>query len=636
MPHTNVHHLNATLKIYSRERKWPEVLSVFRHMLAMHEKPDSFAIPITLKACAGVGALELGKQIHGFVKKNDETSKNLFVGSALIELYSTFGQMCYSWRVFSQYSRPDVVMWTLMVNGYQQNGDFEKALSFFSHMVRGGVTPDRVSLISVVCACAQLGNIRIGKSVHGFLIRRYHDRSLSLLNSLLNLYAKTHLVRSAVNLFQMMEEKDVITWGTMVAAYGQNGYAVEALELFHEMIDKGVECNSVTIISALQACIETCSSEEGKKIHELAVKKGFELDVSVSNALIDMYCKCFSPEKAADIFQRMPKKNIVSWSALISGYTQNGQAHKSLRIFRLMLSDGTQPDAIALVKVLTASSELGILQQALSLHGYVVRNGFQDNIFIGASLIELYSKCGSLQDATKIFEGIKVRDLVIWSSMIAGYGIHGQGLDALRVYNQMVKSSSVKPNDVTFLSILSSCSHAGLVKEGLEIFNRMVCEYKLKPNADHYAVVVDLLGRTGQLGEAIDVINQMPIPAGPHVWGALLGACRIHNNKEIGELAAENLFPLDPNHAGYYMLLANIYAVDGIWHSIAELRTIVKKMVSKKIYGQSAVEVRNEVHCFLAGDISHPYWPHIYDLLRKLEIEINVDDCVANLWFSAA
>ncbi|GMH06789.1 hypothetical protein Nepgr_008629 [Nepenthes gracilis] len=617
------------MKGYCREGKWIETLSAFRQMLVTNEKPNNYTVPVALRACAGLGAIELGLQIHGLVKKNGKMNENLFVGSALIELYSTCGKMADSLRVFNDFSRPDVVMWTSMVNGYQRNGDPERALDFFSLMAMDHLDPDEVTLISIVGVCAQLGNLGNGKCLHGFLIKRRHDKHLSLLNSLLNFYGKTNSVNSAANLFRTMEEKDVITWSTMITAYGQNGHAVEALNLFHEMTDERVEYNSVTVITALQACAATYSIEEGKRIHELAAKKGLESDVSVSNALLDMYMKCSSPEEAVDLFQRMPKKNVVSWSVLISGYTQNGRAYESVRIFRHMLSDGNRPDAISLVKVLTASSELGILQQALCLHGYVVRNGFNDNIFVGASLIELYSKCGSLENATKIFEGAKVRDVVIWSSMIAGYGIHGQGVQALKTYDQMVKGSAVQPNSVTFLSILSACSHAGLVKEGLELFNRMVCGYKLTPNADHYGITVDLLGRIGELDKAMDIICRMPIPAEPHVWGALLGACRIYNNIELGEIAAKNLFPLDPNHAGYYMLLANMYALDGKWHNVADLRAVVKKKGLKKFFGHSAVEIRKEVHCFLAGDRSHPELQHIYEFLKNLEMAIREEGDVA-------
>ncbi|RVX08764.1 putative pentatricopeptide repeat-containing protein [Vitis vinifera] len=577
-PHPNVHLWNSTLRSYCREKQWEETLRLFHLMIyTAGEAPDNFTIPIALKACAGLRMLELGKVIHGFAKKNDEIGSDMFVGSALLELYSKCGQMGEALKVFEEFQRPDTVLWTSMVTGYQQNNDPEEALALFSQMVMMDcVVLDPVTLVSVVSACAQLLNVKAGSCVHGLVIRREFDGDLPLVNSLLNLYAKTGCEKIAANLFSKMPEKDVISWSTMIACYANNEAANEALNLFHEMIEKRFEPNSVTVVSALQACAVSRNLEEGKKIHKIAVWKGFELDFSVSTALIDMYMKCSCPDEAVDLFQRLPKKDVVSWVALLSGYAQNGMAYKSMGVFHICC------------------------QMAFNL---------------------MLLLC--LGDAVKLFKGMIVRDVVIWSSMIAAYGIHGRGGEALEIFDQMVKNSTVRPNNVTFLSILSACSHAGLVEEGLKIFDRMVHDYQLRPDSEHFGIMVDLLGRIGQLGKAMDIINRMPIPAGPHVWGALLGACRIHHNIEMGEVAAKNLFWLDPSHAGYYILLSNIYAVDGKWDNVAELRTRIKERGLKKMFGQSMVEVRGGVHSFLASDRFHPDSQKIYELLRKLEAQMD-------------
>lgn len=244
-----------------------------------------------------------------------------------------------------------------------------------------------------------------------------------------------------------------------------------------------------------------------------------------------------------------------------------------------MVSNGTRPDAVMVVKLLNACSQLGSLQQALCLHGYLVHGGFNDEAFVGAALIDLYSKCGSLDHSIRVFQGMSERDIVVWSSMIAGYGIHGLCREAIETFNQMTKTSLIRPNHVTFLSVLSACSHSGMVEEGINIFNQMTQKYHIEPNSDHYSVMVDLLGRTGQLEEAMKFINQMPISPGLHVWGALLGACRIHQNIEMGEKVAKKLLQLDPDHAGYYLLLSNIYIVDGKWDNAAKIRSLVTRKV---------------------------------------------------------
>lgn len=635
-PHRNAHLWNAVLGSYSKEKRWEETLHLFHNMISngisTEEKPDHFTIPIALKACAGLRALEYGKLIHGFVKKNAWVGMNIFVGSALIEFYSKCGKLVEALRVLEDFPRPDAVMFTSMVSSYEQNDFPEEAIAFFSRLLMVEcIYPDPVMLVSVVSACSQLLNFKLGSCVHGFVIRRGFDSELSLVNSLLNLYAKTGSISIAASLFRRMPQKDIISWSSMVACYAHNGAAIEALDLFKEMIDKGIEPNTVTLISALQACADACNLAEGKKIHELAAWKGFELDISIATALIDMYMKCFLPDKAMDVFERIPKKDVVSWAALLGGYAHNGMAYKSMELFRDMLSNETQPDAVAMVKILAASSESGILQQAVCLHGYVIASGFNNNIFVGASLIELYSKCGSINSAKKVFEWMINKDVVIWSAMIAAYGIHGQGRQALETFDLMVKRAAVRPNNVTLIAILSACSHAGLVEEGMEIFKRMSPEYLLKPRSEHYGIMVDLLGRMGQLDKAMDIIYQMPTPAGPHVWGALLGACRIHQNIEMGEIASNNLLQLDPNHVGYYILLSHIYAVNERWDDVAEVRTQIKEKGLKKIFGQSLVEIRNEVHSFVADDRFRPDSVQIYGFMRNLEVIMRENGYVPDL-----
>ncbi|XP_021892007.1 putative pentatricopeptide repeat-containing protein At3g01580 [Carica papaya] len=587
---------NAMLSGYSRERKWKETLILFKEMVrhgnSDEKKPDGFTLPIALKACTMLRAFEHGEMVHGFAWKNGKVGLDLFVGSALIELYSKWGKMGDALKIFEEFESPDVVLWTSMVTGYEQNGFPNEAVLIFSRMVGvENVRVDPVMLVSLVSACTQLTSFKLGSCVHGFGIRRGFDRNLSLANSLLNLYAKAGSKRIASNLFRKMTEKDVISWSSMIACYAQSGDAVEALGLFEEMVDKAIEPNAITVVSILQACGIGCDLEKGRKIHKLAVEKGFDVEVSVSTALINMYMNCSSPDEALNVFTIMPKKDVISWAALINGYAQNGMAYKSMGIFCDMLSNRIRPDAVAMVNILVSCSFLGILRQASCLHGYVIRGGFGNNPYIGACLIELYSKCGTLDNAIKVFQGTTVKDVVIWSSMIAAHGVHGQAGEALRIFDQMIKSSATRPNHVTFLSILSACSYAGLVEEGVKIFDMMGNVLKLDPGLEHYGILVDLLGRKGELEKAMEIINQMPITAGAHVWGALLGACRIHHNVEMGERAAKKLFDLDPNHAGYYILLSNIYGFNEKWDNMSKIRSLVREKGMKMMLGQSAIEI---------------------------------------------
>ncbi|OIT03726.1 PREDICTED: putative pentatricopeptide repeat-containing protein At3g01580 [Nicotiana attenuata] len=591
IPQPSGYTCNRILQRFCGIKRYGEVLSLFSSMFSF-EKPDHFTLLFVLKACSALNALNFGRLIHGFGIKHGNIHSNMFLGSALIEFYSKCGDMDDALRVFEEYTKPDLVLWTTLVTGYEQSFKPDEALAVFTGMMMThGVSPDPVTLVTVVSACTQLLNLKAGKSVHGLVIRMNNESPLPVSNALLNLYAKTGSIEYAGNLFRMMEEKDVISWSCIISCCAHNGATDRAISLFDEMIHKGVEPNSVSVISALQASEACCNLEKGRQIHELAFQKGLELDILVSTALIDMYMSCCSPKEAIMVFDRMLNKDDVSWFSLLCGCVQNGMFYKSMQIFCDMMASDIQPDATVMVKTLVACSELGIIQLTSCLHGYVIRGGFTSNSFVGASLIECYAKCGSLEEADKVFEGLTDKDVVIWSSMFASYGIHGQARESVNLFHRMVTDSTVRPNKVTFLSILAACSHAGLVEEGIEFFNMMLYKYQLMPESKHYAIIVDLLGRTGELDKAMCFINQMQSQVGAHVWGALFGACRIHQNAEIGEAAARNLLQFDPDHAGYYILLSNMYAVDGKWDDAAELRSAIKEKQLKKITGHSVVRL---------------------------------------------
>lgn len=616
IPNKTVYVYNRMLKCYLRDKRYKETLSLFSRLFSS-EKTDLYTIPIALKACAALKTLDFGKAIHGLFKKSDCT--NLFVGSALVEMYAKCGEMDEAVRVFEEYSEPDTVLWTTIITGFEQTGRSIEALEFFARMAKAkGVVIDSITLVSVLSACARLFNLKAGRSVHGHMITMGLESSLSLSNALLNLYGKTGLVDAAAKLFEKMEERDVISWGSMIACYAHHGGAKEALDLFNEMVARGIEPNVVVLISALQACEATCSLDEGKIMHELAARNGLDTDILVSTALIDMYMSCSSPDEAIEVFERMPEKDAVCFSAILHGCVQNERACESIGVLHDMLANDFQPDAFDMVKILTACSELGVLQQTSCIHGLVIRCGLGNNSYVGASLIESYAKCGSLDGAIATFRQIKDQDVVIWSSMLAAYGYHGRGREALDLFDQMIKNSAVKPNDVSFLSVLSACSHAGLINEGIEIFNLMVKDYKLTPNSKHYGIVVDLLGRIGELEKAMLFISRMPNSVDANIWGALLGACGIHQNMEIAEIAAKKLVEVDAFHAGHNVLLSNIYAVDKKWSSVAGVRNLVKEKQMKKLSGKSVIEIRDGVSSFVANDRYHQDSKKMHELVGML------------------
>jgi len=574
-------------------------------------------------------SLAHGRAVHAVAVRSCAASEDAFVAAAVVQMYARCGDMAGAVNAYGVLEKPDVVLLTSVVTGYEQNGLAMEAMEFFARNVVGqGVAVTPVTLVSVISAAAQLGDAWNGRASHAYLVRNSLGYNLALVNAVLGFYVKIGDVQTARRLFEGMVDRDVVTWSSMIKGYVRSGDAHEALRMYKGMVHAGLQPNSVTLVSILQACALAVDVEEGKSIHHIAVNMGCELEVGVATALVDMYMKCSCHEEAMHLFHQMPRKDVVAWGAVISGLTQNGLPDESIQMFKCMLLDDHAPDAVTMVKVLNACSDSGVGRQATCLHGYLVRSGFDNKMFVVDALLDLYSKCGNLDSAVRVFDSTTEKDVVLWSSMIAGYGAHGLGQEAVALYQKMI-GSSIKPNSVTFVSVLSACSHSGMVQEGRQIFDSMTRVYGVMPNPEHQSAMVDLLGRAGELQEAIKFIQEMDGRAVADTWCALLAACREHNT-EMSEAVAENLIKLDPDHVGYYNLLTNIYAFDEKWESVKETRDTVQGRGLHKVPGYSAVEINNAVHTFTAGERSHQDHENICTLLCDLSRKLRGENCSFN------
>ncbi|CAM0944612.1 unnamed protein product [Alopecurus aequalis] len=619
---------NALLRARVRARQWRDVLLLLPRLRV---RPDAFTLSLLLKSCAMLPSLAHGRAVHALAVRSCAAYADAFVAAALVQMYAKCRDMVGSINAYNAFEKPDMVLRTSMVTGYEQNGMAQEALEFFArHVVGQGVVPSPVTLVSVISAAAQLRDARNGQACHAFVLRNDFEYDLALVNAIIGFYMRTGAVQHARRLFEGMMERDVVTWSCMVTGYVQSGNTCEALRVYKMMVKAGMKPNAVTVVSVAQACSLALDVEEGKRLHDIAVKMGCELEMTVATALVDMYMKCSCHEKAMQLFSRMPKKDTVAWAAVIGGLTQNDLPDASMRVFKCMLLDGPVPDAVTMVKVLAACSESGVMRQTFCLHGYLVNTGFSGKIFVAAALVDLYSKFGNLGSAVRVFESATEKDVVLWSSMISGYGIHGLGQQAVALYRRMV-ASSVQPNSLTFVSVLSACSHSGLVQEGKCIFKSMTQVYGIVPNTEHRSAMVDLLGRASEFQEATELLREMGGTADAHTWCSLLAACRAHRDTEMSAVVAAKLLKLDPDHAGYYNLLTNIYAFDEKWDSVKETRDIIRDRGLKKVPGCSAVEINNVMHTFTAGERSHQDWEKISTLLWELSLKLRGDDCFFQL-----
>eukprot|EP01018_Ginkgo_biloba_P018427 Gb_38158 [translate_table: standard] len=490
------------------------------------------------------------------------------------------------------------------------------------------ITPLDGFLYSLLVDCTDTKQLH---ALHANMLKNGQNQNVFLLNKLVSMYATCGAMDCARLIFDRIHQRNAFLWNVMIRGYASNGVCKEALGLYYEMQQAGIQPDKFTFPFVLQACASLTALHEGKEIHDDIIRTGLESNVFVGSALVDMYAKCGSIELARQVFDKMFDRNVVSWNALIAGYSKNGPVNEALNLLSEMQLQGSiKPDMVTMVSVLSPCAQLSALQQGKQIHGYIIRSGFESISVVGNALIDMYAKCGSVDIARKVFDKMPDRNVISWNSMIAGYGLHGLGEHALALFSQL-QEHGMKPDPITFVSVLSACSHAGLVDDGCRCFHNMIHDYGITPRVEHYACMVDLLGRSGLLDEAYMFVKRMPLEPSASVWGSLLSACKIHRNSVIAEHVAERLFELEPENAGSYVMLSNIYAEDGRWDDVAKVRKMMKDRGLKKNPGCSLIEVNNRVHAFLAGDRLHPQSETIYTTLEVLAGQMKEAGYVPNI-----
>eukprot|EP01018_Ginkgo_biloba_P038447 Gb_32439 [translate_table: standard] len=614
---------------------------------------DSDTYARLLQECIESKSLVNGKCIHARMIKHG-FKRRTFVANHLLEMYAKcrslldarhlFNKMCkrdgFSWNrmiagyvqsgemdnarhLFDRMPERNGVSWNTMITGYSRHGNSEESLKLFWLMHRTGMRPSQFTFASILRVCARLMRREEGNQIHADIIRVGFESNVFVGCALVDMYAKCENIDDARQLFDRMPERDEVSWNAMIAAYARHERGEEALKLFLQMQHAGTKPNQFTFSNVLSICAGFPALEWSKQLHGYIVRTGFESNVFVGNALVDMYAKCGSIEDAYQVFNNMPEQDVVSWNAMIGAYAQNGDGVEALKLFCEVEWTDVKPDKFMFASVLSACASLAALEHGKHIHGSIIRTGFGLDAFVSSTLVDMYAKCGSVEDARQVFDNMPEQDLVSWTAMIGGYAQNGCGKQALELYEMML-GKIMKPNYVTFVGVLSACSHAGLVDEGRHYFNSMSRDHCITPRAEHYGCMIDLLGRAGCLDEAEDLINNMPFKPNAIVWGALLGACRIHGKSELGKLAAECLFELEPNNASTYVLLSNMYAAAGRWDDVAKVRKMMTSRGIKKKPGRSWIEVRNRVHAFTADDRSHPQTEEIYATLERLAEQIKM------------
>lgn len=566
-----------------------EAIGMFFRMQAEGLQPNAQTLASVLPACARLQKLNLGKNFHGYITRHGFMS-NPFVVNGLIDVYRRCADMGSAFKLFSKFSEKSNVSCNTMIVGYSENGNISKARELFDQIEQMGI------------------------------------------------------------------KKDTISWNSMISGYVDNFLFYEALSMFRELLmEDGIEPDSFTFGSALTACADMASLRLGKEIHAHAISLGLQSNTFVGGALVEMYCKCHDLAAAQIAFDDVIERETATWNALISGYArcnqiqsiqnllqkmkedgfeansytwngiiaghvENGHHVAAMQLFFEMQASNLTPDIYTVAIVLSACSSLATMECGKQVHAHSIRRGFDLDAYIGAALVDMYAKCGSLMHAQLAYKRILKPDLVSQNAMLTAYAMHGRGEDGIAHFQTML-AKGFRPDDVSFLSVLSSCVHAGSIEMGCRFFDLMEF-YNVKPSVKHYTCMVDLLSRAGQLHEAYDIIKKTPVTPDSVMWSALLGGCVIHGNVELGQIAAEMLIELEPNNTGNYVLLANLYAYAARWSDLVRTRQKMKKEGMQKSPGYSWIEDKDEIHAFLASDRSHERTGEIYNTLNSLTLNI--------------
>lgn len=497
---------------------------------------------------------------------------------------------------------------------------FQEALNLYSQMLASGDSPNAFTFPFALKSCAFLSLPVVGAQLHGHVIKTGCEAEPFVQTSLISMYCKCSFIESARKVFDETPDARSLTvcYNALIAGYSLNSQFSDVVLLFRQMRNEDISVNSVTMLGVIPVCTGPVHFFFGTCLHACGVRFGLDGDSSVGNCLLTMYVRCGSLDSARNLFDGMPEKGLITWNAMISGYAQNGLAGHVLDLYRKMEFIGIAPDPVTLVGVLSSCAHLGAHAVGRDVERRIEFSGFGYNPFLKNALINMYARCGNLVKARSIFDGMCVKNVISWTAIISGYGMHGHGDIAVQLFEEMISAGEL-PDRAAFVSVLSACSHAGLTEKGLYYFTAMERDYGLQPGPEHYSCIVDLLGRAGRLEEAQKLIEAMPVEPDGAVWGALLGACKIHRNVELAELAFEKVIELEPANIGYYVLLSNIYSDAENKEGILRVRVMMRERKLKKEPGCSHVEYQGGVHLFLAGDRTHPQAQEIYRMLDRLE-----------------
>lgn len=605
MPERNLVSWNSMISGFSANGYIEQSFDLFRNIFTGDEAlvPDTTTMVIMLPICAAEEEVKFGKIIHGLAVKLG-LANALTLNNSLVDMYCKVGYFADAQILFEKCESKNVVSWNSIIRGYSGGGDVRGTFHLMRRMqsTREYVKANEVTLLNVLPVCLEESEQLIVKELHGYSLRNGLEFHQLLTNAFIAAYAKCGLHRYAELVFYGVANKTVSSWNALISGYAQNEDPSKALTLSSEMMDSGLLPDWFTIGSLLFACSHLKLLHCGTLIHSFVLRNGLETDMSTRVSLISFYMNCGKPDMAQSLFDRIEDKNVVSWNVMIAGYLQNAVPNKAFCLFRDMVSCRYQPDEISVTSVLGACSTLSAIRLGKEVHCFALKTNLIEDSFVHCSIIDMYAKSGFIGMSKYVFDHILLKDIASWTAIITGYAVHGLGMEAIELFQEMQKSG-FNPASLTYVSILMACNHAGLIEEGQQYVREMQILHGLKPELEHYACVIDMLARAGQFDDALNLMAEMPMQPDTQIWCSLLNSCIVHAQLNLGKKCSKKLLELEPKRAEIYVLVSNFFARYGDWDSVRQLRQKMKELGLQKEIGCSQIEIGGKSYNFAVGNM---------------------------------
>ncbi|KAI3831279.1 hypothetical protein MKX03_034065 [Papaver bracteatum] len=550
---------------------------------------DQLTFISAIKGCSSLGDLNFGRQIHAMIIQS-EAKLSSSVMNSLVDMYFKVGEKVSALQVFSQMHEKDVASWNTILSEFAHDGD-AMVVDLFTKMLRAGLCPNRITFSILFRFCGSLVDLSLGFQLYCLAYHLGFTNEPIVANSLINLFSKCGKPDIANSIFTGIPLQSITSWNEMILGFNLNGCTMEALELFANLWKSGMEVDECTICSILGTCTGVEHIAVGRQIHGVIIKSGFCSQNFVCSSLINSYGRFGLVEDCFIIFRGIKRLDLALWGAMISSLVRGGHINQSLDLLKGLIKDGQKPDEFILGSILNGCADVAAHTQTTSIHSIVIRIGLEMNLCVANAVIDAYAKCGDIESSRIVFnQSVRYADCILFNTMIMAYARHGLVTEAIAVLEEM-KLSNLLPSHSTFVSVISMCSHLGLVEQGQNFFDMISSVYGMVPSAGNYGCLVDLFSRNGYLEKAKYVLETMPFAPWPAIWRSFLSGCRTHGKRELGEWASKQLLELVPENDAAYTLLSKIYSDEGSWEDAAKVRLAMNESEILKKRGYSWMEL---------------------------------------------